>query len=181
MTTGGRSWRGRPSPGLSSTRSASRCSLGQGATFKVYLPRTDAAPEAPAASAAPVTSLRGAETILLVEDEPRLLRLTEQILEGYGYTVLAAANGSQAAELAEHHAGPIALLLTDVVMPGMSGRDVAERIQTTRPDIRVLCMSGYTEMAIVWHGVLDRGVWFMQKPFTPQSLVRKVREVLETQ
>jgi len=153
---------------------------GQGATFKVYLPRADAVPEALAAGAVPEASLHGSETILLAEDAEPLRSLIERILKRYGYAVLTAASGSQALELAERHDGPIALLLTDVVMPGMSGRDLAERIIAARPDIRILYTSGYTDAVIVWHGVLDPGVTFLQKPFTPKALARKVREVLDT-
>lgn len=150
---------------------------GAGATFKIYLPLAQGEPELPAHAEAPVG--RGNETILLVEDEEALRRLTRQILESYGYTVLEAENAPRALELANAHAGPLHLLLTDVVMPGMSGRQLATELSGVHPEARVLYVSGYTDNAIVHHGVLRDGVAFLQKPYTQSSLARKVREVLQ--
>jgi CheY-like chemotaxis protein len=164
---------------------------GQGSTFRVYLPRVAApviAPEprrtggAPAAlPAAPAEGLvtgRG-ETILLVEDAARVRAVVREILEMSGYAVLEAHHGAEALELSNRHAGPIHLLVTDVVMPQMSGRELAQRLATLRPDLKVLYMSGYTDDAIVRHGVLASGIAFLSKPFTPDALALKVRELLD--
>jgi PAS domain S-box-containing protein len=152
---------------------------GAGATFRIYLPRVD---ESPAAiqQARSTTSLVGTETILLTEDAPALRGTARQILERYGYTVLVAPNGTEALTLAESCRGLIHLLLTDVVMPGMSGRELAERFTALRPEVKVLYMSGYTDDAVVRHGVLRPGIAYLQKPFTPESLAHKVREVLDS-
>ncbi len=151
---------------------------GSGTTFTVYLPRTD---EPPDAGAAPVAQAipRGTETILLVEDEAELRELAKEVLEHAGYTVLEAAAAADAMLMARRHAGVIELLLTDVVMPRMSGRALAETIVAERPETRVLFMSGYTDDAILRHGVLEAGVHFLEKPFTPRVLAGKVREVLD--
>ena len=125
-------------------------------------------------------ALRGAETILLVEDEEEIRALAREILEGYGYTLLVAHDAAEALLIAERHLGPIHLLVTDVVMPKMSGRDLAKALAPARPETRVLYASGYTDSAIVRHGVLGEGIDFIQKPFTPEALGRKVREVLDT-
>ena len=151
---------------------------GQGTTFKIYLPRVDAAPAASPRVAA-TTSLLGTETILLTEDAPALRAAAHQILERYGYTVLDAPSSSAALDLARSRTEPIHLLLTDVVMPGMSGRELAEQFTARRPDVKVLYMSGYTDDAVVRHGVLRPGVAYLQKPFTPDGLARKIREVLD--
>ncbi|MEA2714033.1 MAG: two-component system, cell cycle sensor histidine kinase and response regulator CckA [Gemmatimonadales bacterium] len=152
---------------------------GQGATFRIYLPRVDEPPMAspPVASTA---SLLGTETILLTEDAPALRGMARQILERYGYTVLEAPDGKEALALARSVPGPIHLLLTDVVMPGMSGRELAERFTGHRSEMKVLYMSGYTDDAVVRHGVLRPGIAYLQKPFTPESLAHKVREVLDS-
>jgi two-component system, cell cycle sensor histidine kinase and response regulator CckA len=150
---------------------------GTGTTFKVYLPRTAAA-ETRTTRPPPLTSRRGTETILLVEDDEQLRTLTGGILTRLGYRVLTAPAGAEALRLCEQHSGKIHVLLTDVVMPGMSGRQLAEKILALRPDTRPLFMSGYTDEAIVHHGVLEPGVSFLQKPITPDSLGRKIREVL---
>jgi two-component system, cell cycle sensor histidine kinase and response regulator CckA len=152
---------------------------GHGATFKIYLPRVDqtAEPAAPRPASAP--SAGGRETILLVEDEARVRQLARDILQASGYTVLEARHGHAAIEVCDGHAGTIDLLLTDVVMPGMNGRELAERLAPRRPDMAVLYTSGYTDNAIVLHGVLDARTVFLQKPFTPDGLARKVRQVLD--
>jgi two-component system cell cycle sensor histidine kinase/response regulator CckA len=150
---------------------------GTGTTFKVYLPRTAAA-ETRTTRPPPLTSSRGTETILLVEDDEQLRTLTDGILTRLGYKVLSAPSGGDALVLCQQHTGTIHLLLTDVVMPGMSGRQLAEKILFLRPDTRTLFMSGYTDEAIVQHGVLEPGVSFLQKPITPDSLARKIGEVL---
>jgi len=152
---------------------------GQGTTFKIYLPRVEAAAEPPAPKPISPASLRGSETVLLAEDEEAVRKLTRRVLEAHGYTVLTAADGQEALRVAEGHTGPIHLLLTDVVMPNMGGRQLAERLVSGRPDTNVLYLSGYTDDAIVHHGVLEPGIAFLQKPFTPQGLARKVREILD--
>jgi two-component system, cell cycle sensor histidine kinase and response regulator CckA len=152
---------------------------GQGTTFKIYLPRVDEAPTA-RQEARTTTSLLGTETILLTEDAPALRAAAHQILERYGYTVLDAPSSGAALALAGSCPGPIHLLLTDVVMPGMSGRELAEQFTARRPGVRVLYMSGYTDDAVVRHGVLRPGVAYLQKPFTPDVLARKVREILDS-
>jgi DNA-binding response OmpR family regulator len=124
--------------------------------------------------------VRGSETILLVEDDEMIRNLVQKVLKANGYRVLVAANGRDAERVAGQHEGPIHLLMTDVVMPGMNGREVAERLAAARAGLRVLYLSGYTDDAIVHHGVLEPGVAFLQKPFTPAVLGRKVREVLDS-
>jgi CheY-like chemotaxis protein len=149
---------------------------GRGTTFKVYLPRVDLEVEAaPAAAAVPV----GREVVLLVEDEPTVRLLARRTLQRAGYQVIEAEKGETGLRLAAEHAGPIDLLLTDVVMPGGGGRELAERLLADRPDTRVLYMSGYTDDAVLRHGLLEAGVRFLEKPFTPSGLLRKVREVLD--
>jgi len=153
--------------------------IGQGTTFKIYLPR--AASGAPEYQRSPELqiSLRGTETILMAEDDDRVRSLVGKVLGGYGYRIIEAANGAAALSICENNDGePIHLLLTDVIMPEMSGRDLADRFNLLRPDSKVLYMSGYTDEAIVHHGVLDADASFIQKPFTPDSLARKVREIL---
>ena len=150
---------------------------GKGTTFKIYFPRqrvqaVHAAPHKVPAAA------KGSGTILLVEDEPAILRMTVAILERLGYAVVAAANPAEALQLAREHAGRLDLLLSDVVMPGMNGRDLAMKLIEIRPGIRRLFMSGYTADAIANHGLLEEGVQFIQKPFTPHDLAEKLREVL---
>ncbi|HET6977464.1 MAG TPA: PAS domain S-box protein [Pyrinomonadaceae bacterium] len=150
-----------------------------GTVFKVYLPRIDDAAISTIESASLETNVpRGSETILLVEDEDVVRGLTRKILMQAGYHVLDAKGGEEALRLCGAHAGPIDLLLTDVVMPEISGKEIADRLLALRPRIRVLFMSGYTDEAIVQHGVLDANVKFLQKPFTWVGLTRKVREVL---
>jgi len=122
----------------------------------------------------------GTETILLVEDEPTILRMTLMMLEKKGYNVLFAATPVEAVEKATHHLGPIDMLMTDVVMPEMNGRDLAAQITALYPGIRLLFMSGYTANVIAHHGVLDDGVAFIQKPFSMAEMTEKVRVVLDT-
>src|SRR5207302_1265164 len=152
---------------------------GQGATFKIYLPRVDAPVESMAPPAPVERPPRGSETVLLAEDEPAVRAIAQQALERQGYTVLAAPSGADALALAAQYGATIHLLLTDVVMPGLSGRDLADRLTAQRPGIRVLYISGYTDNAIVRHGMLEPGLAYLQKPFRPDALVRKVREVLD--
>jgi PAS domain S-box-containing protein len=151
---------------------------GRGATFKIYLPRIEEAEPAFVPPAAPAATLPGWETVLLVEDEPLVRGLVRQLLQESGYTVLEASQGEDALRICRQAEGPIHLLITDVVMPGMSGRELAERMAPLRPETKVLFMSGYTDDAIVRHGVLAAEAAFLQKPFTPAGLTRKVREVL---
>jgi signal transduction histidine kinase len=148
---------------------------GQGTTFKIYLPRVDAAADRPLVVTTPAG---GSETILLVEDEPQVRAVVRRTLERAGYAVVVAQDPHEAVRIAEA-AGPIDLLLTDVVMPYMNGRELAERVRSRRPGVRVLFTSGYTDDAILRHGVLDEGVPFLQKPITPASLMRSVRETLD--
>ena len=152
--------------------------VGHGSTFKIYLPRA-AEPAARVDSVPPGAALaRGVETILLVEDEDMVRRLVRRTLEGCGYHILEATDGAAALDICGDGT-PIALLITDVVMPNMSGRDLAGRLSASRPDLRVLFMSGYTDTAVTQHGVLDDATDFLQKPFTIRTLTEKVREVLD--
>jgi PAS domain S-box-containing protein len=153
---------------------------GRGTSFKVYLPRVDAMVDAPEGPDSTGTSPRGHETVLLVEDEPDLRELALEILEMHGYRVLVAGEAEEACRLSEGHAGRIDLLLTDVVMPGKSGRELATLLAEQRPELRVIYMSGYTADAIVSQGVLEPEIMFLQKPYTPAALALKVREVLDT-
>jgi CheY-like chemotaxis protein len=152
--------------------------LGKGTTFKIYLPRIDEPVQSVAMDRGKAELLRGSETILLAEDAEPLRILTCALLEKNGYTVLAAENSKEAIQLAERQDQPIHLLLTDVVMPGMSGRELANYLTAKRPDMRVLYMSGYTSDVIVHHGVLDPGIFLIEKPFSQEALMRKLREVL---
>ncbi|MDB4989279.1 MAG: putative Hybrid histidine kinase [Myxococcaceae bacterium] len=151
--------------------------LGQGSTFKVFLPRVDADVDLPKRPSAP-TTLHGSETILVVEDDERVREVVVNILERQGYHVLAAGHGEEALRLAAAHPGSIDLLLSDVVMPNMGGPELAKRLAVTRPTLKLLCMSGYTDERIIHHGVLDTAA-FIQKPITPTALAVKVRERLD--
>jgi len=153
--------------------------LGRGSTFRVYLPRVDVAPEVLAPPSQPPTNLGGAETILLVEDEDQERRVSAEILAECGYRLLVARDAAEACLIAESHPEPIDLLLTDVVMARTSGRELADKLAPTRPEMRVLYMSGYTHGAIVHQCVLEPGIAFLQKPLTPRTLSQKVREVLD--
>jgi PAS domain S-box-containing protein len=152
---------------------------GEGTTFKVYLPRVDEPADAPAAKKTLAADRAGTETILLVEDEPQLRELTRMALAARGYSVVEAVNPDEAERLAEKYGAKIHLLLTDVIMPGISGRELAKRLSARQPAMRILYMSGYTYNVIAQGGTLERGVAFLQKPFTPSGLVEKVREVLD--
>ena len=152
---------------------------GVGSTFKIYLPRVDAAVSPEEAGATPVPLPRGSETVLVVEDDRTVRLLAGEMLRLNGYTVLQARDGREALDLVQRHGRPIHLLLTDVVMPEMSGRQLAGGVAAIQPGIRVLYMSGYTDGVIAHHGVLDAGVAYLQKPFTADFLARKVREVLD--
>lgn len=133
-----------------------------------------------APSPAPPVSVRGSETVLFVEDDEMIRNLVQKVLKANGYRVLVAPNGRDAERVAGQHEGPIHLLVTDVVMPELNGREVAERLAAARAGLRVLYLSGYTDDAIVHHGVLEPGVAFLQKAFTPAVLARKAREVLDS-
>jgi PAS domain S-box-containing protein len=151
---------------------------GEGSTFKVYLPRVEELVEEEATKQAPFSEERGTETVLLVEDEEAVRDLVQTILSGQGYEVVVARDPRHAEEIARKFRGEIHLLLTDVVMPGTSGRELAARIMASRPGIHVLYMSGYTENVITSTGTLEQGLAFLQKPFSPAVLVQKIRETL---
>ncbi len=151
----------------------------RGSTFKIYFPQVVEAASPAAAEAVSVPLPRGSETVLVVEDEEGVRKLVRSVLELNGYHVLEADSGETALEISSAHEGEIELLVTDVIMPKMSGRDLAEALVLLRPSIKVLFLSGYADRAIIEHGILDTGAAFMQKPFTPQALARKVREVLD--
>jgi PAS domain S-box-containing protein len=153
--------------------------VGQGTTFKIYLPRESSAVAAVTTAPAATRPTTGTETILVVEDEEALRKVAKRSLEAAGYTVLAAADGDEALQVAAQHAGTIHLLLTDVVMPRMSGRALAQELAKSRPTLKVVYTSGYTDNAIVHHGVLDAGTHFIGKPSTGAALTCKVREVLD--
>ena len=152
--------------------------VGGGTTFFIYLPRVEDSPEASLPVKSQDNENRGTETVLLVEDEDSVRELVRETLVLRGYRVLEADNGEAGLRVAEHHGDEIDILITDVVMPGMGGRELAKRLMAMRPQIGVLYLSGYTEDAIVNHGALDPGTAFLQKPFTLQKLAKKVREVL---
>jgi len=155
--------------------------LGTGSTFRIYLPRHVGKAEQLQALGATEAAARGQETILLVEDEPAILKLGVAILERLGYQVLAASTPGEAIALAEKHPNMIHLLVTDVIMPEMNGRDLARRLLMLYPNLKRLFMSGYTADVIAHHGVLDPGVYFVQKPFSVSVLAAKVRDALESE
>ena len=153
---------------------------GRGTSFKIYLPRVELPVEkSPAEHAVPV-SRQGGEKILLVEDEPEVRLLVQKLLKIQGYDVITAAAPDEAISIARHLTHGIDLMVTDVVMPGMSGRQLADLLAATHPDMKVLFISGYTDDSILQHGVLNPGTAFLQKPFTPASLARKVRDLLDS-
>ncbi len=150
---------------------------GRGSTFQIYLPRVEGATESHAAPA-PRAALGGTETVLLVEDEESVRQLVRETLIARGYQVVEAEDGEAGLSVAAQHDGPIHLVITDVVMPGMGGRELVKQLAQTRPETKVLYLSGYTEDAIVSEGSIESGTAFLQKPFTLQNLSRKVREIL---
>jgi CheY-like chemotaxis protein len=152
---------------------------GQGATFRIRLPRVEGAPQAHGAEKPSSDIPRGSETVLLVEDAEPFREVVRQFLQQGGYNVLAAGDGTAALAAARYHPGPIHILLTDVVMPGLSGPQLAQELRMAHPCMRVLFMSGYTDDALGQHGVLEEGIALLEKPFTRGSLLRKLREVLD--
>ncbi len=152
---------------------------GKGTTFKIYLPRVIAPVDAADTPVPAPHGLSGTETILLVEDEPAVLSMAARVLQSHGYTLLTASNGEEALRLAAGREHEIDLLVTDVVMPVMTGQELAIRLHAVHPSLKILYASGYTENTIVHHGVLEAGVAFLSKPFSPTTLARKVREVLD--
>jgi CheY-like chemotaxis protein len=155
---------------------------GHGTVFKIFLPRVVNAqqPLSPDSDAEYPIAKGGTETILVVEDEPQIRQMACEVLSECGYKLLVAANGVEALRILKEESAAIDLILTDVVMPEMNGRELAEHVAVARPAAKVLYMSGYTNDAIVRHGVLDSGTWFVQKPFSPDALARKIREVLDS-
>jgi signal transduction histidine kinase len=153
---------------------------GMGSTFRIYLPLVDAAAEAAAGDAVETRSFPGTETILLVEDDDRVRSLVRDVLLMRGYTVLECSSGREATETARTHTGPIDLLLTDVVLPEMSGPEIAKQVAVLKPGARSLFISGYADESILRHGMLEPGAKFLSKPFLPEALARKIREVLDS-
>jgi two-component system cell cycle sensor histidine kinase/response regulator CckA len=153
--------------------------LGVGTTFKIYLPRVKEPLEHAEPAIAQSDLCQGSETVLVVEDEEAVRILVRRVLESSGYRVLEARHGAEALVICDEHKEPLHLLMTDVIMPLMSGRQLAERVSSQRPEIKILFMSGYTDNAILHHGVLEPGTNFLQKPFTPNSVLHKVRAVLD--
>jgi CheY-like chemotaxis protein len=151
---------------------------GNGTTFRIYLPRLEE-PQGEAAPDAALIAGKGIETILVVEDEAMLRRLICKVLRNHGYEVLDAANADEGLRACQEHPGRIELLLTDVVMPGRSGRELALFASSRYPDMKVIYMSGYTDDAVVRHGVFAAEVHFLQKPFSPSDLAQTVRNVLD--
>ncbi len=152
---------------------------GVGTTFNICFPPAAGGADTEEPASAPVAALRGSETVLVVEDQQEVRGLAREVLQGYGYEVLEAGGGGEALDLCRIHDGPIHLLLTDVVMPVMTGRELAERFKELRPETKVLFMSGYTDNVIVHHGALDPELAYLQKPFSPLSLAQKVRATLD--
>ena len=151
---------------------------GRDTTFKIYFPRVDALPQAPATTPTQRVA-SGTETILVVEDDKALCAVLGEYLLRNGYTVLKAHTGSEAMQIAKNHPGPIELVITDVIMPGMSGPELADKLAASRPQTKVLFVSGYTENAISHHGVLDPGIAFLQKPYNLPDVARKIRDLLQ--
>jgi CheY-like chemotaxis protein len=152
---------------------------GIGTTFKVHLPIPSEIQVEAEVEKKPITNLQGTENILLAEDNEQVRNLVDTILRRHGYKVLTASSGEDALKVMERHDGRLDLLLTDVVMPGMNGRELYEVAVKHYPDIKVLYMSGYTDNVIAHRGILDEGILFIQKPFTAQGLALKVRKALE--
>ena len=155
--------------------------IGKGTTFKIYFPRVEQPLDVAARPIQTGPLPRGTETLLVVEDEPAVRHLARDVLEAQGYEVLRAANGQHALLVAREHKGsPIRLVITDVIMPHMGGKLMAEWLKATHPNLKILFTSGYMDDAIAHHGVLEPGVPFLPKPYTPATLTRKVREMLDT-
>ena len=154
---------------------------GQGSAFKVYLPKVRGDAELDEKEQTPVDDLSGSGTVLIVEDDDGLRKLAQAVLQQHGYRVLDAENGEDALRVSKEHEGPIHLLLTDVIMPKMGGKKLAERLQPLYPRMKVIYMSGYTDNTIIRHGVLAPKLNFIQKPFTPEGLARKVRKAIESE
>jgi two-component system cell cycle sensor histidine kinase/response regulator CckA len=152
---------------------------GKGSLFTIYLPRFEQPVSTPMQGAPEPLSVRGSETILLVEDAEPLRRLARLFLKENGYRVLTAEDGNEALQVAGQFSGPIHLLLTDVVMPGINGRVLAERLALSHPAMKVLYMSGYTDSFIAGHGVLEPGTHLLRKPFTEEILLQKLRDLLD--
>jgi CheY-like chemotaxis protein len=153
---------------------------GLGTTFSIYLPRIKEATKTASAAAAGAEYPEGSGKVLLVEDDGAVRSLMSVILEDCGYAVVEASNGEEGLEIFSNHQSAIDLIITDVVMPRMSGKEMAERIQATRPEMKVLFVSGYTQIAVQHSGLLEGGSNFLQKPFTPKSLARKVQELMRS-
>jgi CheY-like chemotaxis protein len=153
---------------------------GKGTTFKIYFPQVEGEIAKVTAESRPEPGSRGLETVLVVEDEESVRALASRILRERGYSVLEAADGMEALRSASEFAGEIHLVLTDVIMPQMGGRELVSQIEAARPGIKALYVSGYTDDSIVHQGILDSNVTFLQKPFTVESLARKVREVIDS-
>jgi CheY-like chemotaxis protein len=152
---------------------------GEGTTFRIYLPRLIDETNQPEDENEIIVAKNGTETILVVEDEAPLLALATQLIQNFGYTVLAANSPDKALEIARDFTEPIDLILTDVIMPEMSGRDLYNALTELRPSIKCIFMSGYTANIIAHHGILDEGVQFLQKPFTAQDLAKCLRQTLD--
>jgi CheY-like chemotaxis protein len=152
---------------------------GQGSTFKIYLPRVKEGIKTEEKVQTPEKDFGGSENVLLVEDDVSILNFAQKSLQKYGYRVLTANNGEDALRISKECQGPIELLVTDVVMPTMSGKETARRLQLLYPEMKVIYMSGYTDDVIVHFGVLESGLNFLEKPFSPEVLASKVREVLD--
>jgi CheY-like chemotaxis protein len=153
--------------------------VGRGTTFKIYLPRVEDEADGPEPVAEPAVTRAASETLLLVEDEASVRELLRELLEAAGYVVLEAARPAEALQIAQSRAEPIQLLITDVVMPEMTGPELARRLAELRPGLRMLFLSGYTEGVVADKGLLRDGAHFLQKPFTTDTLEAKVREVLD--
>jgi two-component system, cell cycle sensor histidine kinase and response regulator CckA len=152
----------------------------KGTTFKIYLPRVEDEPDGQETIVKrTLTPACGSETILVVEDDAMIMKMIKKVLSRCGYTILCAKDGMEAVSVSELHQGAIHMILTDVIMPGMGGRELAKQVSETRPEIKVLFMSGYTDNAVVHHGVLEKGLNFIQKPFPSANLMKKIREVLD--
>jgi two-component system cell cycle sensor histidine kinase/response regulator CckA len=151
---------------------------GQGTVFKVYLPRIDEPVEAVTGASTHAAELAGSETVLLAEDEPSVRSPAAEAMRGNGYAVLEAGDAEQALALWAQHSEKIDLLLSDVVMPGMNGKELADHLKQLRPELKLLLISGYTADAIAQHGILEEGVVLLSKPFTPRDLLAKLRQIL---